>query len=109
MSWEVELQCPCCEQTYPTSVEPYRGTEMNVTWNYSDDIRKLFPRGFKETFDGLTGKESEMLLEMGVIEFGGKIPDVRFPYSEENYNVGTVFAVMLVWARLNMNGVWKIY
>jgi hypothetical protein len=109
MSWEVELHCPCCEQTYPTDIQPYHQTEMNVTWNYSVEITKIFHKGFMATFNGLTGRESELLLETGVIETGGTIPSQKDPYNDGNWNVGTVFAIMLTWARINPDGIWRIY
>jgi hypothetical protein len=81
---------------------------MNVTWNYSQDFRAIFIDGFVDRFDGKSGARTEIDLESGVLETGGKIPDQKDPWNDGNWNPGTVLALMLAWARIYPEGIWRI-
>ena len=77
---------------------------LNVTYNYSSTLYRVIPDGIRSIY-GKTGEQSIQILENAISQLGDETND---NYWEEcDGNVKKMLKILLSFAKLRPDGVWK--
>jgi hypothetical protein len=116
MSYDIELNCPVTGQVieFDFNHDIKGGTyavggtnlaQINITWNYSDILYRIFPEKGIRALYGMTGADSIPMLQLAA---DGLANDDSYDYWEAtDGNVKRVLNQLLSFARLRPDGVWN--
>ena len=77
---------------------------LNITYNYSWFYRRCIDSGGIRWLYGLTGKETEAVLEAAVNELGTR--QYKDYWAPTPGNAGHALSILLKWARLYPDAIW---